>query len=144
MRAGPLCRRRGEQQRGQQEVAEVVDAEGELEPVSRAPALAGHAGVVDQDVERHVAGQQLLGGGPHRRQIAEVELEQVDGVVPGRRHDLLEYRLGLGRRPAGQRDRATPPGQLLGRRLADAGVGPGDEERSSAQVAFPCSFTLPS
>ena len=54
-----------EEQVGQEKVAEVVDAEGELEAVGCDSPLSRHPCVVHQDVQGLVAVEEGLRRGPH-------------------------------------------------------------------------------
>ena len=84
---GVRPQQRRHQQRGEGAVAEVVRAELHLEPVG-GPALgdAHHAGVVDEDVDRAVRGEDPGRRLADRRLRAEVELDQLERRVghPGR------------------------------------------------------------
>ena len=80
-----------EEEIGQQEVAEMVDAEGHLEAVVGDASLAGHPGVVDEDVEGLVPFEEGGGRGPDRCQVGQVELEEL-GVAFA---DLVEDGLRL-------------------------------------------------
>src|SRR5207248_3745340 len=110
-------------------VADVVGAEGELEPALRDATLAGQTGVVDEDVQWLVARQERFGRVPHRRQVAQVEVE-VDGAVADLVDDLLALLLG----PGSDENLPPAPGQLDGRGPADAAVGTGDENALALQV----------
>ena len=126
---------RRHQQRGEGEVPEVVDAELHLEAVDGlALGDAHHAGVVDEDVDRLVAGEDPPGGLAHRCQRAEIELDDLQGCA---RRAAADVRLGLRRLllVAGryhylgarrrQRTRGLEP---------EAAVGAGDDRRAARQV----------
>ena len=116
----------GEQLAGEQEVAQMVDAEMDLEPVLGQPAaIDADAGIVDQDVEVPARTGECLGGRPDRAQRGEVELEELRAAPVA----LSQSRIWLGplRRPtrcdhmdpsAGQPDRRGP---------ADPRIGAGDQ-----------------
>src|SRR5690606_30041740 len=89
------------QQLGQQEVADVVDAERQLESACRAASPAADAGVVEQDVQRLALGEERLRALPYRLEIPQVELEVVR-LTAGRLGDLLDDRASSFRGPAGQ------------------------------------------
>ena len=92
----------------EQEVPEVVDAKSRLKAVFGRAAAAGQAGVVDQDVQLGCPLEELGGGGAHRGERAEVELQE---LVYRRRlqqgHDLLR-----------ERHRLQPPVHLQPLRLS--------------------------
>jgi hypothetical protein len=54
----------------------MADAEGQLEPGFREPLLAGQPGVVDQQVQRQLAGVEGLGALAHAVQVAEVQRDE--------------------------------------------------------------------
>ena len=119
-----------EQQVGQQDVAEVVDAEGGLEAVlGLGPLAQDEPGVVDQHVEAGVGREEVGGEGPDGRGGRQVEGHDLDGVGPGALHDLGPSRLTPGRVPGGDGDRGPQGGQGHGRLEAEAGVAAGDEHR---------------
>jgi 2-polyprenyl-6-methoxyphenol hydroxylase-like FAD-dependent oxidoreductase len=76
------------EQRGRErEVPEVIDAEGQLEALPGEPLPPGHPGVVDQHVQGVAEGQERRRARAHRVQVAEVERQEGDRVVTGRRRD---------------------------------------------------------
>ena len=118
IRDGALSLRRAEQQPGQEEVPEMIDAERLLEVLRRLMAFRPDpAGVVDQHIEAVPSGQYVGGGGAHRRQVGEIERDHMHVVVarpscdfPGGVVSLLLVATGQhGRRPL----RRHPHGRLL-------------------------------
>ena len=100
------------QQGGQQEGAEVVDLEGLLEAVDGDPALHEHeAGVVDEDVQRVEARQQLAGGGAHGVEVRVVAGDDVQVRVAGRGGDLRAGALAALDAATQQRDRRALAGE---------------------------------
>jgi hypothetical protein len=97
-RDGAACFEAIQQQPGQQEVADMADAKGQLETGFREALLAGQPGVVDQQVQRQLAGVEGLGALAHAVQVAEV---QRDELGPGRAAaalgDFVEHLGGLAR-----------------------------------------------
>jgi hypothetical protein len=76
---GGGAQHRGQQAGGERPVAEVVDAELGLEAVGGAPLRhRHHAGVVDQQVDRRVRGEDGIGGTLDRSQVAEIQLDDLD------------------------------------------------------------------
>src|SRR5699024_3713101 len=116
-----------QQQVGQREVAEVVGAELELEPVGRAPQRRDHQpGVVDQQVDGAVdaTGEEAHGG-----EVGEVEAAHLGlaghgggGVGP------------LAHIAHGQDDARAVLGEGSGGDAADAAVGTGDDRSASGEV----------
>ena len=122
---------RGEELGSQGEVAEVVRAELELEPVGGRASLrdAHDPRVVDQHVDRLVPVEQPVGERTHRGQVGEVEVVELDRAAGRAARDLGLRRagtLGAARRRehagalAGERDRALQP-------EADVPAGDDDE-----------------
>ena len=129
----PQDRRR--QQRGQQEVAEVVRPELGLEAVGGATERAGHhPGVVDQHVDGVVGVEVGVGERTHAGQVAQVD------------HAGLDRRIGNGWRELGQGsgrpllaagqhgDRRAVGGERPGALTAEAGGGAGDDDPTPGQV----------
>ena len=98
---------------GEQEIPEVVDREHLFEArLGLAPAQVEDARVVEQHVERPVAGEELVGELADvglRCEVAELELHSVVAALP---LDLLHRRLALGGIPAHQDHMRAQPGQL--------------------------------
>ena len=70
-----------EQQRGEQEWAEDVRRERQLDAVRSVGSLPGkHAGVVDEEIETVEARLEALGEPPHLREIGEVAELELDGA----------------------------------------------------------------
>ena len=129
---------RRQQQAGEQERPEDVGREGALEPRGGAlPPLREDAGVVDEQVERRLTCQELLGEetDPGRiRDVAELGDEPLTGAQ--------QAGLDPGDGPSGplfvaaeQVHGRAGPQQALAGRLADSRAAPGDQGCSSAQVA---------
>jgi hypothetical protein len=112
----------------------MADAEGQLETGCREPLLAGQPGVVDQQVQRQLAGVEGLRALAHAVQVAEV---QRDEFGPGRAAaalgDFVEHLGGLARVAAGQKHVVAAQRQLHRGDAADAGVGAGDEGDPAVQ-----------
>jgi hypothetical protein len=129
MRAGALAQEHVEQQVREQEVAEMVHGEGELEAVGardRAPHLLDPR-VQHQGVERRLACPKLLDGLPHRGERAEVEPDLVHGIVAGLADDALHGLLGEVA-VAARDDHAEAIARQPARTLeSDARVPPGDQ-----------------
>jgi hypothetical protein len=90
------------------------------------------AGVVDQDVDRHLA--DALGERLHRRGRAHVDELQAGPVIAGGEPDAV-----LGPPPAflgatEQPDLGAETGESVGRGLAEAGVGAGDQATLAGEV----------
>ena len=125
---GPAGTETRQQQVGQVEVAEVVDAERVLEALRR--LLAGRPGpssVVDEDVEVVPPGQDLVRCGSDRFQVGEIERHDMDVVVPRPLGDLVGRRLRLGSISAGQHRRCPLRRHPDGRLEPDTHVRPGDD-----------------
>src|SRR5215218_8497374 len=127
--AGAVAGQQGRQQQGGEgEVAEVVDGQLHLEPVLGPPLGDAHqAGVVDQDVDAPVAGQDPLGRLPHRGLGGEVQWLQLQRGVGDLVADRRHRRLGLGLVAGGHHHVAALAGQLPGHLQAEAAVGAGDD-----------------
>jgi len=106
-----------EEQRDQQEVAEVVDLELALEAVL-GEARDAEARVGDEQVQGQVAGEEALGAAARRRERVEVQRQELDGRVGGRRLDLGNERRRLGLVAAGEEEVEALRGQAEGRRAA--------------------------
>jgi hypothetical protein len=120
--------RRSSKQPGQQEVADMADAEGQLEPGLREPLLAGQPGVVDQQVQRQLAGVEGLCALAHAVQVAEVQRDEFGfSGAAAALGDFVKHLGGLARVAAGQKHVVAAQRQLHRRDAADAGVGAGDE-----------------
>jgi hypothetical protein len=123
------------QQRRQGEVAQVVHAEVQLEPVGGRAALPADPGVIHQHV------QGLAGGTEGVRARADrVERRQVEGKQPhasraGGRLDRRHRRLACRGRAARDVNPSALAGERGGRREADPGVAAGNEERPPARAA---------
>src|SRR5437879_3501899 len=95
--AGRTLTRSGGKQTGSNEVAGVVRAELQLEAVRRLRPWACHdAGIVDEDVKSRVARQEAPREGANLLQRAELELLDLDVLVPrrgaNRRRNRLAFR----------------------------------------------------
>src|SRR2546430_12319409 len=90
-----LTQSRGEQT-GRNEVADVVRAELQLEAVRRLRPWACHdAGIVDEDVKSRVARQEAPREGANLLQRAELELLDLDVLVPRRGANPRRNRLAF-------------------------------------------------
>ncbi len=132
-----------EQQLREEKVPQVVDAEGQLEAVLGAAALAGEPRVVDEDVEGSPGSEEGLGGLTDRGQRVEVELDELDLGVRDLTSDRLEDRLRLGSIAAGEDHLDAHPCQCTCRLSADPGVGAGDEGYLPAKIAHARNLACP-
>lgn len=110
-------------------MAQVVGRELGLPAGADAGLRAGHdPGVVDEDVDGAVRGEEPLGEGADAVQVAEVELVHLDTVETG---DRL-----LGDRPAPRRDDdpGTGLGERAGRLQAEPRVAAGDDRQLPREV----------
>ena len=123
---GPAVGQAVQQSRREGEVAEMVDPEEQLEPVAGQAPPAGHARIVDQDVQRLTGGQERLRRRPDRAEIGQVELQERDLVAAGGSSDGSDGRLALLLRPAGNVDAAAASGQRACGRQPDPGVTASD------------------
>jgi len=111
------------QQGGQEEVAEVVDAERRLEAVLGEAVLGlDQPRVVDQHVEVLDAALHLVGAAANRREARQVEVEHLDRRARGGGSHLVGGRLTLGRVPGGDDDPGAEAGQPAGGGETHAGV----------------------
>ena len=113
----------------QQEMPEVVDPEHQLEPLLGHPARPAQARVVDQDVQRLPARQELGRARPDGIQVGQVQREHPDRIVPGRGPDIRSRLLAPSRRPARDINPPAPLGQPQSRGPADPGIPPRNEKR---------------
>lgn len=127
IRAYALAFEAVEQQRGQHEVAEVVDREGHLQALCGLAARAqDQPGVVDQYVEPVKATEQLRRERLDARRRREVERQAVHVLVGPALADLAE-RVGAAVRVARGEDHRRPERRQPNRRLfADPRVPAGD------------------
>ena len=136
IRAGAEALQPVEQQIGQQERGQVVDRKGHLVPVRRPLEFRRkQAGVVDQEIDPVVRGQDLVGQAAHFGQRGEIGERGLD-LRPAR---PLGRRTGAPPR-CGQRSRpvmTTPhpgAGEAQCRIEPDPGARPGDDRHSLAGV----------
>ena len=130
---------RGEQLAGEREVAEDVRREDHLVAVHRGLAALRRVddpGVQQQPVEAppHPDARR---GGTHRSEVAGVEQERLDCGGSGIRNPSMERgarRSQPVRVATGHEHPGTGAHQLLGREVAESGVGPGDEVGATGQV----------
>jgi hypothetical protein len=116
-----------DQQAGQREVAEVVDAEVTFKAVGGdVPAKREQPGVVDQQRHRLVDSSRE---GPHRCKRSEVEPAYLD-VSRHRRCRALAF----GHVAASEDHPTAGPSQLSGRHQPEPAVRSGDDRRTSRQV----------
>jgi hypothetical protein len=117
-----------QQERGQQEVAEVVGAELKLEAVGRpASRRRHHAGVIDQQVEPVVGRSVTLGEAAHRLQAREVELLELHLSVRDRGADLLDRGVSLVEVATGHHHGRPGACQLPRRHEPESAVGASDD-----------------
>jgi hypothetical protein len=128
MRAPGRCLQQRQEPGGEQEVAEVVGAERQLEAVLGEAARAGQARVVDQHVDRLALADQRVGARPHGGEVAEVERDEAEPIVAGGAGQLVEHGPGLGLAARGDGEARAAGGQGPRGLLADAGVGAGDDD----------------
>jgi hypothetical protein len=124
-----------EQQVGEEEVAEVVQREGVLQPVDGHPALRDHGtGVVDQDVQP-VRGLLHLRGQAARGLLrGEVGAEQRQPPVPRALPDGVQRNLASTLVPAHAEHARTAGRQGEGGLEADSVVRPRDQGDLSSQA----------
>src|SRR5258706_9438406 len=126
----PARRAAGQQRQqchGQCEVAEVIDAEVNLEAVGRPPAGAADAGVVDKPVRRLAEPQEILSGPAPARQVGQVQKEESHLVASGGGGDRRDRRCTLGLRAAREVHPSASSRQLERGRVADASVRAGHQ-----------------
>src|SRR5256886_12311489 len=129
-----LTQSRGEQT-GRNEVADVVRAELQLEAVRRLRPWACHdAGIVDEDVKSRVARQEAPREGANLLQRAELELLDLDVLVPRRRANPRRDRLALWQVSSGENYTRTSLGQDARRLLSESARPAGDQRHLTAQV----------
>ena len=105
-------------------------------PSGGLPVRGAHdAGVVDEEVEAGVLGQELLGRPSHRDQVRQVQRQELDGRAVEVVLQLVRRAAGLLRVAAGQDDVGTLVGQGTRRGEPDAAVGAGDEGDPPGLVA---------
>lgn len=129
----------GQQQAGEEEVAEVVDAELQLEAVLGLHARAGHdAGVVDEQVDAGLRLEDLARALAHRLQVRQVEAPHHQLArarrVADARADLGRRLLGLLHVTARHHHPGPYPAQVQRRGLADARVAARDDDRLAVQA----------
>ncbi len=123
-----------DQQVGQEEMAQVIGSELQLEAVGGAVERAGHhSGVVDVKVNRAESGQRLLRRGADRGERGEVADQRFDpraGLVADRL--CCGFELGF---VAARKDQIGPSGAHRARGfVAQAGIGAGDEGGPPGEV----------
>src|SRR5207248_5421904 len=117
-RRGRADKQRLEQSR-QQEGREIVDGEAKLEavladlPLGRVTPPETDSGVVDQDVEAVMIGEDLVGETAYLRQRGEVSQVEGQAIVAGGRADLAHDRLSPHEVAAVQQDGGAGRGQLV-------------------------------
>src|SRR5207253_5389908 len=118
-RRGP-AQSRGEQT-GRQEMADVVRAELQLEAVRRFRRWACHdTGIVDEDVKSRVARQEAFREGANLLQRAELELLDLDVLVPRRGANRRRNRLAFRHVSGGENHMGTSLGQDARRLLSQS------------------------
>ena len=91
--------------------------------------LAGQPGVGHQDVDRCAALVELVGGPTGRLQVAQVEGQELDGLVAGLGDDLAQDGQGLRLGAAGQHHTVAASRELGRRDSSNAGVRACDQAR---------------
>jgi hypothetical protein len=116
---------RWEQEAGEGEVAEVVGAELELESIGSDATLGkGHdAGVVDEEVEAAVGGEEGLSSGTNGGEAGEVELRDFELGCRNLGEDSFASRFSFRLIAAGENDGGSVAGEFEGGVIADAAVG---------------------
>jgi hypothetical protein len=113
-----------EQQRRQQEVREVVQREGHLQPVDRHASIPEEGSrTVHKDVEPVVLGQNVVRQFPDRGLRGEVCTEELDLLVPGVLADPLHRGLTLLGIATDEPDARAQRGERVRGGLADARGG---------------------
>ena len=119
---------------GQVEVAQVVDAERLLEPLRGEQAVRPRpAGVVHQHIKPVPTCEDLVGGAADGAQVGQIQRHDVDVVVPGPPGHLGRRRGRLRLVAAGQHGRGLERGHTDRRLQPDAHVGPGDDDDLASQ-----------
>src|SRR5205807_8384243 len=122
----PLPPRRGVQT-GRNEVADVVRAEPQIEAVRRLRRWACHdPGIVDENVKSRVARQEAFREGANLLQRAELELLDLDMLVPRRGANPRRNCLALRHVSGGENHMGTSPGQDARRLLSQSARSAGD------------------
>jgi len=125
---------RGEGELSEEEVAEVVDAEGGLEAVLRLRARAeDQSGVVDEYVEAIEAFEEVGSEGADGGEGGEVEGHEV-GLDGGAAADLVDSVLAPVGVAGGEGDGGAGGGEGEGGLKANAGVAAGDEDGLALHV----------
>ncbi len=117
-----------EEELGKEEMAQVVDAEGGLEPLLRLPAAAeDEPGVIDQDVKGVVALEEVGSEAADGGEGGEVQGHELDvGAAASSNVGRGLFALSLVAR--GEGDGSALTGEGHRRLLADARVAAGDED----------------
>jgi hypothetical protein len=127
--AGVVASEQGRhEQRGEREVAEMVDGELHLEPVLGPPlGDAHHARVVDEHVDVGTGAQAPPGGLAHRCQRREVERLQLERGAGDLAQDRAASLLGLALVARRHHDERALTGELPGDLEPEPAVRPGDD-----------------
>jgi len=111
----------------------MIGPEPELETVFRDPAVRrGQARVVDENVDRSGERRNAPCAFADRGEVGEVERDEARHASEG--PDRVENVSGSFCRATGQHRRRATSRELEGRGLADARIGPGDDEEASGEV----------
>ena len=126
---------RVQEQRGEQEVPEVVGAELKLEAVRRAMSRRRHhARVVDQQVEPVVGGLEALGKAAHGLQAREIELLELHLSVRHGGADLVHRFVSLVEVAAGEDHARARARELTRRDQPEPAVRPSDDRDAPALI----------
>ena len=124
-----------EQQPAQREMAQVVDAELQLEAVGGDPVRRHHdPGVVDQQVDALAGGPDLCGRRADRPQRGQIQRHHPDIGSRRRGTDPGDRVVCLALVPAAEEQPRAPLREHPRRLEADAGVAPGDHSRAPGLI----------
>jgi len=125
----------GHEQRGEREVAEMVDGELHLEPVLGPPlGDAHHARVVDEHVEVGMGAQDPLGRHAHRCERRAIERLQLERGVGDPVQDRAASLLGLALVARRHHDERALSGELPGDLEPEAAVRAGHDGDLAGEV----------
>src|SRR5271170_785743 len=114
-------------------MAEMIGPEPELEAVFRDPAVRrGQARIVDENVDRSGERRNAPRAFADRGEVGEVERDEARHASEG--PDRVENVSAPFWRPTGNHRRRATSRELQGRGLADASIGPSNDEEESGEV----------
>ena len=95
-----------------------------------------HTGIVDQEVDPGIAGPELSGRGPNRRQGRQIQPDGADGSTRDQAGDPCRRLPRLRVIPAGEHDAGAVRGQDPRRLVPEAGIGTGDHGRPAGLIGY--------